>query len=363
MTAGITTATVRTVPKIRKLRNCGKYMNTLLKTAASICCIVFGVFAHASGVGGMQAALQKMIPFESISFKYRQKGVVNAPGKDGKMEQQFDYVKVGHISFIPKNISYLNRYDMYIRRSAEPAEGKYALTTGYSESALGGSSRVMARHPNDLVVLEDGAVSKADFYGFTSANSISNGKIYNWADAAMPDVCSIWGLCDGSRRFVWYADMIRDSGADFSVMEIDGVSLVSSPEKEAFFDPKTLFLTKYRIYEIPEEGEKTLSSGIEYSDYVVVSGYHVPTSVKITNYSERGEVTGAAEFSIDPGSIKINDEIEDGMKVAFPIGCVVVDQASGTEYTVTNATNVDKKENIIEGILDGILENSDAAKK
>ena len=246
---------------------------------------------------------------------------------------------------------------------AEPAEGKYALTTGYSESALGGSSRVMARHPNDLVVLEDGAVSKADFYGFTSANSISNGKIYNWADAAMPDVCSIWGLCDGSRRFVWYADMIRDSGADFSVMEIDGVSLVSSPEKEAFFDPKTLFLTKYRIYEIPEEGEKTLSSGIEYSDYVVVSGYHVPTSVKITNYSERGEVTGAAEFSIDPGSIKINDEIEDGMKVAFPIGCVVVDQASGTEYTVTNATNVDKKENIIEGILDGILENSDAAKK
>ena len=73
--------------------------------------------------------------------------------------------------------------------------------------------------------------------------------------------------------------------------------------------------------------------------------------------------TGAAEFSIDPGSIKINDEIEDGMKVAFPIGCVVVDQASGTEYTVTNATNVDKKENIIEGILDGILENSDAAKK
>lgn len=276
-------------------------------------------------VANIEFLRQKFFPFQSLGFKYTQQDFLYENGKE--KEVGFENTEV---LYEPSTGNLWQN----VRRKMPKGDGLYNT------------------YPTEITYSLDGIT--------TRLIDIPDNRLANIdkSSAGFPTPFSAWmlGLTE---------TLIDTSFGPFEIKLDKSANLLKVTKKdylEFWFDVETFDLKKGFIYSLAAGGKVYLSSEQIMEDYIQFGPYRIATKITFVYYNDDGTPRGNTKIRIDGKSITANSNWVREIKMFLPPGTRVEDSVKMKTYLVTEATDVDKKEDAIVKILNDMLDEESSNK-
>ena len=188
-------------------------------------------------------------------------------------------------------------------------------------------------------------------------HSISAGMVHRDPMLKVPFLAQIWLEPDELTPYMTRVKDAISKGKFQTIQSNDGLTLKIDNLYDFVFDNSTKLPKKIVMYY--DYNDPSIFRNIYLAEYVNISGYNMPTNVKIETLDYSGNIVSRWEYKIDPKSIAVNSA---NMTFSFPAGCHVIDELSGENYIVSEVANVTSKEDAIVDILERAKKEADMQK-
>lgn len=132
------------------------------------------------------------------------------------------------------------------------------------------------------------------------------------------------------------------------------------------FSKKTGALEQIISYDVkppPNDNEKMIWNSFNLSNHVECSGFLIPLRFIRIWYDENGKIKTRDEYSVDPQTLRMLDEVDVSIfSEVLQAGCVVNDEIEKRDYTVTTVGALPKDVEAVKKSLEQMLEKAQEQK-